>query len=139
MTGSGGWPLNIFLTPDGRPFYGGTYFPPKAIPNRPSWHDVLTGVANAWTEKRTDIDAQATNLTGHIVQSNSFGQQAVDGDINIEALFSREKADTMFNNIMGTADKEEGGFGNAPKFPQTFTIGYLLRYYHKTGNEQALT
>jgi uncharacterized protein YyaL (SSP411 family) len=138
MTGSGGWPLNIFLTPDGRPFYGGTYFPPKAIPNRPSWHDVLTGVANAWTEKRDDIDAQATNLTGHIVQSNSFGQQAMEGDINIEALFSKEKADTMFNNIMGTADKEEGGFGNAPKFPQTFTIGYLLRYYHKTGNEQAL-
>jgi uncharacterized protein YyaL (SSP411 family) len=138
MTGSGGWPLNIFLTPDGRPFYGGTYFPPKAIPNRPSWHDVLTGVANAWTEKRTDIDAQATNLTGHIVQSNSFGQQAVDGDINIEALFSREKADTMFNNIMGTADKQDGGFGNAPKFPQTFTIGYLLRYYHVTKNEQAL-
>jgi uncharacterized protein len=138
MTGSGGWPLNIFLTPDGRPFYGGTYFPPKAIYNRPSWHDVLIGVANAWSEKRNDIDAQATNLTGHIIQSNSFGQQAVEGDINIEALFSDEKADTMFNNIMGTADKEEGGFGNAPKFPQTFTIGYLLRYYHKTGNEQAL-
>ncbi|MFL5748083.1 MAG: thioredoxin domain-containing protein [Niastella sp.] len=138
MTGSGGWPLNIFLTPDGRPFYGGTYFPPKAIYNRPSWQEVLTGVANAWTEKRDDIDAQATNLTGHIVQSNSFGQQAMDGDINIEALFSQEKADTMFNNIMGTADKEEGGFGNAPKFPQTFTIGYLLRYFHKTGNEQAL-
>ncbi|AEW03075.1 hypothetical protein A4D02_03500 [Niastella koreensis] len=138
MTGSGGWPLNIFLTPDGRPFYGGTYFPPKAIYNRPSWHDVLTGVANAWTEKRDDIDAQATNLTGHIVQSNSFGQQAVEGDINMDALFSKEIADTMFNNIMGTADKEEGGFGSAPKFPQTFTIGYLLRYYHKTGNEQAL-
>ena len=138
MTGSGGWPLNIFLTPDGRPFYGGTYYPPKAIYNRPSWQDVLTGVANAWTDKRNDIDAQATNLTGHIVQSNSFGQQAVEGDINIEALFSIEKADTMFNNIMGTADKEEGGFGNAPKFPQTFTIGYLLRYYHKTGNQQAL-
>lgn len=138
MTGSGGWPLNIFLTPDGRPFYGGTYFPPKAIYNRPSWTDVLTGVANAWTEKRNDIDAQATNLTGHIVQSNSFGQQAVDGDIDLESLFSQEKADTMFTNIMNTADKQEGGFGNAPKFPQTFTIGYLLRYYHKTGNVEAL-
>lgn len=138
MTGSGGWPLNIFLTPDGRPFYGGTYFPPKAIYNRPSWTDVLTGVANAWAEKRNDIDAQAANLTGHIVQSNSFGQQAVDGDIDLESLFSKEKADTMFTNIMSTADKQEGGFGNAPKFPQTFTIGYLLRYYHKTGNAEAL-
>lgn len=138
MTGSGGWPLNIFLTPDGRPFYGGTYFPPKAIYNRPSWKDVLAGVANAWAEKRADIDQQATNLTGHIVQSNSFGQQAVAGSINVEALFSQEVADTMFRNIVGTADKQEGGFGNAPKFPQTFTIGYLLRYYHQTKNEQAL-
>ncbi len=138
MTGSGGWPLNIFLTPDGRPFYGGTYFPPKAIYNRPSWKDVLVGVAGAWSEKRNEIDAQATNLTGHITQSNSFGQQAVEGDIDWAELFSREKADTMFNNIMNTADRQEGGFGNAPKFPQTFTIGYLLRYYHLTGNEQAL-
>src|SRR4051812_8398118 len=63
MTGSGGWPLNIFLTPDGRPFYGGTYFPPRAIHNRPSWHDVLIGVTNAWTDKRNEIDTQATNLT----------------------------------------------------------------------------
>jgi uncharacterized protein YyaL (SSP411 family) len=138
MTGSGGWPLNVFLTPDGRPFYGGTYFPPKAIYNRPSWQDVLAGVANAWAEKRADIDQQATNLTGHIVQSNSFGQQAVSGAVNMEALFSKEVAGTMFKNIMGTADKEDGGFGNAPKFPQTFTIGYLLRYYHQTKNEQAL-
>jgi len=139
MTGSGGWPLNIFLTPDGRPFYGGTYFPPKAIYNRPSWKDVLTGVASAWSEKRHEIDTQATNLTGHIVQSNSFGQQAVAGAINIEELFSLEKSETMFKNIMATCDRQEGGFGNAPKFPQTFTIGYLLRYYHFTSNEEALT
>jgi uncharacterized protein YyaL (SSP411 family) len=138
MTGSGGWPLNIFLTPYGRPFYGGTYFPPKAFHNRPSWKDVLTGVANAWAEKRSDIDAQATNLTGHILQSNTFGQQAVGDTINIGELFSMEKADTMFKNIMGTADMQDGGFGNAPKFPQTFTIGYLLRYYYFTKNEQAL-
>jgi uncharacterized protein len=138
MTGSGGWPLNVFLTPDGRPFYGGTYFPPKAIYNRPSWVDVLAGVANAWAEKRADIDQQATNLLGHIQQSNSFGVQAVAGTINMEALFSQEVADTMYKNIMGTADKQDGGFGNAPKFPQTFTIGYLLRYYNITKNGQAL-
>lgn len=138
MTGSGGWPLNVFLTPDGRPFYGGTYFPSRTIHNRPGWKDVLTGVANAWAEKRSDIDAQATNLTGYIQQSNTFGQQAVDGNINVSAIFSKEKADEMFTSIMSTADKQEGGFGNAPKFPQTFTIGFLLRYYHLTENEQAL-
>src|SRR5689334_7686924 len=66
MTGSGGWPLNVFLTPDGRPFYGGTYFPPKAMYNRASWKDVLLGVANAYTEKRQEIITQAANLTSYI-------------------------------------------------------------------------
>ena len=137
MTGSGGWPLNVFLTPDGRPFYGGTYFPPKAMANRASWKDVLQGVANAYTEKRHEINTQAANLTSYINQSNSFGQQAT-GQIDFDAIFSRANADTMFTNIMGTADKQEGGFGSAPKFPQTFTIGYLLRYFHLTKNRQAL-
>jgi uncharacterized protein len=137
MTGSGGWPLNVFLTPDGKPFYGGTYFPPKAMANRASWKDVLRGVANAYTEKRQEINTQAANLTSYINQSNSFGQQAT-GQIDFDAIFSRANANTMFNNIMATADKREGGFGNAPKFPQTFTIGYLLRYYHLTKNRQAL-
>jgi uncharacterized protein YyaL (SSP411 family) len=138
MTGQGGWPLNVFITPDGKPFYGGTYFPPKAMFNRPSWKDVLLGVANAFAQKRSDIDAQATNLTSYINQSNAFGQQAIAGNINMADIFSLEKAGVMFSNIMGTADKEDGGFGNAPKFPQTFTIGYLLRYYHVTKNQQAL-
>jgi uncharacterized protein YyaL (SSP411 family) len=137
MTGSGGWPLNVFLTPDGQPFYGGTYFPPQSIYNRPSWKDVLLGVANAWTQKRNDVVSQAANLTTYITQSNSFGQQAAD-NINMESIFSRQQAGTMFANIMGSADKEDGGFGNAPKFPQTFTIGYLLRYYYITKNQQAL-
>ena len=64
MTGSGGWPLNVFLTPDGRPFYGGTYFPPKAFHNRPSWTRCIAGVANACGRKTKRIDAQADNLTG---------------------------------------------------------------------------
>src|SRR6185503_13902256 len=79
MTGSGGWPLNVFLTPDGKPFYGGTYFPPTGRHGLPAFRDVLDGVARAWRERRHEIDAQAENLTAHLVQSNSFGQQ-VDGD-----------------------------------------------------------
>src|SRR5687768_8499100 len=74
MTGSGGWPLNVFLTPDGRPFYGGTYFPPKAIYNRPSWQQVLQGVSDAFYERREEVDQQATNLTQHLLQSNAFGK-----------------------------------------------------------------
>jgi uncharacterized protein len=136
MTGSGGWPLNVFLTPAGKPFYGGTYFPPRAIQNRPSWQDVLTGVANAFRDRRTDIDAQAEQLTAYITQSNSFGQQKTAG--TADAAFDQALTDTMFANIMQAADKKEGGFGQAPKFPQTFTIQYLLHYYYHTKNEQAL-
>ncbi len=124
MTGSGGWPLNVFLTPDGKPFYGGTYFPPKKAFNRPSWHETILGVAKAFTERRHEIDAQAENLTEHLVQSNAFGIQKLTG----EEIFAHEKTDEAFQNIMKSADKEWGGFGKAPKFPQTFSILYLLRY-----------
>ncbi|MFN4948966.1 MAG: thioredoxin domain-containing protein, partial [Bacteroidota bacterium] len=63
MTGSGGWPLNVFLTPEGKPFYGGTYFPPIRAHNRASWTEVLQSVHEAWTQRRHEIDAQAENLT----------------------------------------------------------------------------
>jgi uncharacterized protein YyaL (SSP411 family) len=75
MTGSGGWPLNVFLTPDTKPFFGGTYFPPARAFNRSSWKEVLTGVSNAYREKKHEIVSQAENLTEHLLSSNSFGQQ----------------------------------------------------------------
>jgi uncharacterized protein YyaL (SSP411 family) len=132
MTGSGGWPLNVFLTPDGKPFYGGTYYPPQQHYNRPSWTDVLHGVANAWHNKREEVLQQAQGLTDYIEQSNSFGQNK--GEQN----FTHEKATTIFSNIMKQADTQEGGFGKAPKFPQTFSIQYLLRYYHFYKDDTAL-
>lgn len=134
MTGSGGWPLNVFLTPDRKPFYGGTYFPPRRAFNRPSWQEVLLGVSQAFHERRHEIDAQAENLTGHLFQSNAFGF-APAGEIN---FFTKEKTGEAFRNIMKTADREWGGFGGAPKFPQTFVIQYLLRYFHVTENKEAL-
>jgi len=133
MTGSGGWPLNVFLTPGLKPFYGGTYFPPQRAFNRPSWKEILTAVTTAFHEKRNEIDEQAENLTGHLQQSNSFGLQTGD-----QQIFSREKLDECFQNLMITADKSWGGFGSAPKFPQTFSIQFLLRYYYVTANEEAL-
>jgi uncharacterized protein YyaL (SSP411 family) len=139
MTGSGGWPLNVFLTPAGKPFYGGTYYPPKPVLNRPSWLDVLEGVSGAFRDKREEIEAQAENLTRHLHQSNEFGMQQVAGlQIAVETTFTKEKTELMFSNIMKMADQEEGGFGRAPKFPQTFTIQYLLHYYYHTKNEEAL-
>ncbi len=125
MSGSGGWPLNVFLTPEGKPFYGGTYFPPKQAYNRPSWRDVLLSIATSYREKKNEIEAQAENLTEHLRQANAFGMQLPGNDFpGIEIL------DTMARNCLANADTVWGGFGNAPKFPQTFTIQYLLRYYY---------
>ncbi len=124
MTGSGGWPLNVFLTPDRKPFFGGTYFPPQKAYNRPSWQETLNGVIQAFRERRHEIDAQAENLTSHLLKSNSFGIQSTEE----QELFISEKRDEIFQNIMKQADREWGGFGRAPKFPQTGSIQFLLRY-----------
>ncbi|MFM2362416.1 MAG: hypothetical protein RLZZ316_1318 [Bacteroidota bacterium] len=134
MSGQGGWPLNVFLTPDKKPFYGGTYFPPQRVHNRPSWKEVLEGVSHAYLNKRDAINAQAESLTQHLVNANNFGINTKDtATENKEELIHR-----AFDNIIKAADTTEGGFGHAPKFPQTFTIQFLLRYYHFYKNKAAL-
>lgn len=138
ISGSGGWPLNVFLTPELKPFYGGTYFPPQRAHNRPSWTEVLMGVSQSFREKRNEVDAQAENLTSHLLQSNNFGQSADAMVADSESIFTREKVDLMISNIMQAADPVHGGFGKAPKFPQTFTIRNLLHNYHFTKNPEAL-
>jgi uncharacterized protein YyaL (SSP411 family) len=135
MTGSGGWPLHVFLTPGAKPFYGGTYFPPRRAYNRPSWYEVLQSVVQAFSEKRHEIDAQAENLTEHLLQANSFGLQT---EAESESFFHPKQLDEVFRNLLNQADKEWGGFGRAPKFPQPFSIQYLLRYYYLKGNKEAL-
>ena len=134
MTGSGGWPLNVFLTPEKKPFFGGTYFPPRRAFNRSSWPEVLVAVSNAFREKRDEIDKQAESLTAHLSASNSLGDQRLTSGTDI----SKEKMDELFENLMKSADKAWGGFGKAPKFPQTFSIQFLLRYYNVTKNRDAL-
>ncbi len=139
MTGSGGWPLNVFLTPDAKPFFGGTYFPPVKAYNRASWTEVLNGIKSAWESRAEEIKTQAETLTEQLRRSNDFGKiNKTVTEIPSEEFFTIEQGGIIFQNIMKTADKEWGGFGNAPKFPQTFTIQYLLQYYHFTGNEEAL-
>lgn len=132
IAGQGGWPLNVFLTPDLKPFYGGTYFPPKRAFNRSSWLEVLAALADAFKNRRNEIEEQAANLTSHLEASNNFG-------INEPGhALSRDTATVIYKNLMKTADKTEGGFGKAPKFPQSFSIQYLLQYYYHTGEEPAL-
>lgn len=134
MTGSGGWPLNVFLTPQAKPFYGGTYFPPRKAYNRASWTDVLRGVISAFSDRQHEVLKQAEGLTAHLMQSNVFGETGNEA----AQVFTRETAELIFNNLMKNADEKEGGFGGAPKFPQTFSIQYLLRYYHFYKDETAL-
>jgi uncharacterized protein len=137
LTGSGGWPLNVFLTPDAKPFYGGTYFPPEQAHSRVSWTTVLLNVSQSWLQKSEDILTQASNLTNHIIESNQFGFAKTEPQNN-EAIFTQNNCALIFENIIKNADQQWGGFGNAPKFPQTFTIQYLLQYYFFTKNETAL-
>ena len=139
ISGSGGWPLNVFLTPDAKPFYGGTYYPPVQAFNRSSWTDVLLNIAQSWKEKKNEIESQADNLVAHISQTNNLVQKKFEGIIEEpENLFTLDQCHSMFAAIMKQADKTWGGFGNAPKFPQTFTIQYLLQYQAVTNNEEAL-
>ncbi|MDE3145003.1 MAG: thioredoxin domain-containing protein, partial [Bacteroidota bacterium] len=137
MTGSGGWPLNVFLTSECKPFFGGTYFPPVEAFNRKSWKEILMLVQNAYQEKSNEIKSQADKLTEHLIIANSFGldKQTASGS---DAVFAKENVEIIAANILAQADKEWGGFGNAPKFPQTFSIQFLLRHYHFTKDKNAL-
>src|SRR3954470_21270959 len=80
MTGSGGWPLNVFLTPNGKPFYGGTYFPPVRAYNRSSWRETLHAIQAAYKERISEVESQANNLTTHLKNSNTFGADAKGED-----------------------------------------------------------
>ena len=133
ITGSGGWPLNVFLTPDLKPFYGGTYYPPVPAFNRSSWKQVITAVADAYQTKKNEIEEQAQNLTEHLLNTNEFDR------INTETNnWNNESLNIIADNLLKNADKEWGGFGNAPKFPQTFSLLFLLRHFYFTGDEAAL-
>jgi uncharacterized protein YyaL (SSP411 family) len=137
MSGSGGWPLNVFLTPETKPFFGGTYFPPVRAYNRASWKEVLEGIHKSYLEKKEEIVSQAENLTAHLLSANSFGmQKPVAGEA--ASFFSAETLQTIAANLLANADTTWGGFGRAPKFPQSFSIQFLLRHHHFTKDEPAL-
>ena len=133
IAGSGGWPLNVFLTPEGKPFYGGTYFPPVNLHNRASWKSVLQSIAKAFKDKRKEIEEQADNLTHHIAGSVFGDPVSAKGGI-----FSQEDVQHIQGQLMKTADKKNGGFGAAPKFPQTFSIRFLLQHYYYTSDQGSL-
>jgi uncharacterized protein YyaL (SSP411 family) len=134
MTGSGGWPLNIFLLPNGQPFYGGTYFPPNAMQNRASWMDVLKGVHAAFDSNREKLVEQATHLTAHLLQSNIKAQQSQASEV----IATTEEFQMIAQRILQNADTQWGGFGAAPKFPQTFSIQVLFRNYFQNKDQASI-
>ena len=134
MTGSGGWPLNIFLLPNGQPFYGGTYFPPNAMQNRASWMDVLKGVQAAFDSNREKLVEQATHLTAHLLQSNIKAQQSQASEV----IATTEEFQMIAQRILQNADTQWGGFGAAPKFPQTFSIQVLFRNYFQNKDQGSI-
>ena len=129
VSGQGGWPLTAFLTPDGKPFYGGTYFPPQDHYGRPSFRRVLLSIANAYKEKHGDVIEQAGMVENAIVQSESF--QGRDGRVSPRILESiQESAFKMFDSL-------HGGFGSAPKFPHPSILDLLIeRYAHTPAPEK---
>ncbi len=138
IAGNGGWPLNVFLTPDGRPFYGGTYFPPQKAYNRVSWMDVLQSMTDVWKNKREEAELQANKLIEHIKNANSFGaaKDFVPATETV-SFFNADDCRLVAANILKTADRADGGFGKAPKFLQTFSLQYLLQYAHLFADETA--
>jgi hypothetical protein len=127
VSGQGGWPLTAFLTPDGKPFYGGTYFPPDDGYGRPSFRRVLLSIANAYKEKNGDVVEQAKMVESAIAQSESFAGRS--GRVSPSIIASiQESAFKMF-------DPQHGGFGQAPKFPHPSALDLLIEQYSRTGDD----
>lgn len=138
ISGSGGWPLNCFLTPDGRPFFAGTYYPPRPAHNRPSWPQLLQYISEAFHTRREEVEDQANQLTEAIRKSDTVFLKKDALQIPAEELFTPALAASMYKALMQQADTSHGGFGGAPKFPAAMSLRYLLDYHFLTGEEDAL-
>ncbi|MDD5759820.1 MAG: thioredoxin domain-containing protein, partial [Desulfobulbaceae bacterium] len=130
MTGSGGWPMSVFLTPDLNPFYAGTYFPPQSSYGRPGFADLLETIHNAWQKDHLAIVKQSSAIMQHLAdaQVSKETTSRVDDTTTIGAAAQLSKG----------YDRRHGGFGDAPKFPRPVALNFLLRYGQRTGDQQIL-
>lgn len=148
MTGQGGWPMTVFATPDGDPFFCGTYFPPVPVAGRPSFGQVLDALSGAWRERRAEVLAGADELLtalggGPAATGEHERPGSADGDpppegpaLDLGAV--AQVSDLAVRALAARYDTEHGGFGGAPKFPPSTTLEWLLRRHTRTGDEQAL-
>jgi len=119
MTGSGGWPMSVFLAPDLKPFYTGTYFPPVRRYNMPAFKDILSGLANAWKNDRGEIEKVGEQIIGHLERQNNNEKND---------LLTREHFTAIAKSIANSYDWGFGGWGDAPKFPQAMSIEFMLNH-----------
>ena len=129
-TGSGGWPMSVFLTPDLKPFFGGTYFPPDNRYGRPGFGALLTHIAQVWNSDRASVEASGREILEQLQRATAIAPSA--GTIEDKTLL-----DPCFYALRRSYDSTYGGFGNAPKFPRPVVLNFLLRYAGATGNEEA--
>jgi uncharacterized protein len=132
MTQHGGWPMSVFLTPEGQPFYGGTYFPPAPRHGLPSFTQLLEAIADAWRDRRQEIAKNSQQITAAIQQQNRAAGAGQAAELSPE---TRQEA---FQGLQQSFDRAYGGWGRAPKFPQPMALEFLLRYHHTSGDQQAL-
>ena len=130
LSGQGGWPNSLFLTPDLKPFFAGTYFPPESRWGRPGFPEVLASVSEAWNNRRPDVTRVSEEVAGKI---RAMSETAPSRELITGSLLSR-----AFGDLAGRFDNTEGGFGGAPKFPHSMDVSFLLRYHRRTGNPEAL-
>lgn len=138
MSGSGGWPLNCFLTPDGRPFLAGTYYPPMPAFNRPSWPQLLHHVANVYRNRRQDVEEQANRLLENIQKTNSHFLSKSEVELAGDNPLNPVVTHNIFQSLKKNFDTQDGGFGGAPKFPGSMALQFLLDYYYFTGEKEAI-
>ena len=131
MTGSGGWPMSVFLTPDLKPFYAGTYFPPVPRHNMPAFKDVLAGIARTWQDQQGEATRVGNEVETHL-------RQSLTANIQSDSGFTQAHLDAAVKSILESYDWGNGGWGSAPKFPQPMTIEFLLRrFVHSKPSENA--
>ena len=129
MTGSGGWPMTVFLTPDKKPFFAGTYFPKESVPGRPGLKLILTKLHDVWVHKRKEVETASSQISEqlHDVMKGTSG-----GDLSAGVF------DVAFEQFSGRYDAKNGGFSAAPKFPVFPNLMFLMRYYKRSGNQEAI-
>ena len=130
-TGSGGWPMSVFLTPDLKPFFGGTYFPPDNRYGRPGFAIILERIAEAWKSEHDRIVQSSSEVVTQLAQFS--GQAHPNG-----STLDKTILDSAFQYFRRTFDSTDGGFGDAPKFPRPVALNFLLRYYARFGRAEAL-